>query len=117
MEKEAGRNEAENYLQKDPVQFWNYLRSIKAGIGKYKFSLMCEFMDFLVSLPHSSASAERQFSLLKLIKSPLRNRIESASSESIALLGGMVQTWGGEGHCWEILSKLIERSSAVEFVF
>ena len=91
------RKEVEKDLQEEPVQFRNYLRSMKAGKGKYKFGLIWEFMDFLMSQPHSSASAESQFSLLKLIKSPLRNKLKpktiSALMHAHRFLPRNVGTW------------------------
>jgi hypothetical protein len=60
-----------------PVAFWSFVDSCKDAGKNKMFKVLPSFMFTMMSLPHSSAGAERQFSLLKLIKSPLRNRLDS----------------------------------------
>ena len=61
----------------DPAQFWVYLETVKLENGLSRFPLLPSFMKIVMSLPHSSASAERRFSHLKVIKTPLRNKINA----------------------------------------
>lgn len=46
---------------------------MKIATAQRKFANIVKFMEFLMALPHSSAAAERQFSFLKQLKTPLRN--------------------------------------------
>ena len=59
----------------DPAAFWSYLATLKNANGKQTYGNICRLMKAIMSLPHSSAGAERKFSLLKLIKTPLRNKL------------------------------------------
>lgn len=59
----------------NPSEFWATLRKIKDAKGKEKYKDLCDFMLTLCGLPHSSAAAERQFSILSNIKTKLRNRL------------------------------------------
>lgn len=57
------------------LEFWNSVSALKDGAGDSAFVHLPIFIKGIMSLPHSSASAERQFSLLKLVRTPLRNRL------------------------------------------
>ena len=59
----------------DVDQFWNEVACLKKVDGQVRFSILPQFMKCLLVLPHSSASAERVFSQLTLIKTKQRNRI------------------------------------------
>lgn len=59
----------------DPAMFWSFLKTQEWMDGR-RYEHLPSLMELLMSFPHSSASAERQFSLLKLMKSPLRNRLK-----------------------------------------
>lgn len=56
--------------------FWQKIASIKNGLNEKSFSNISYFIFNLLSLPHSSAAAERKFSTLALIKTKLRNKLE-----------------------------------------
>lgn len=57
------------------LEFWNSVSALKDGAGDSAFVHLPIFIKGIMSLPHSSASAERQFLLLKLVRTPLRNRL------------------------------------------
>ena len=59
----------------DVDQFWNEVACLKKVDGQVRFPILPHFMKCLLVLPHSSASAERVFSQLTLIKTKQRNRI------------------------------------------
>jgi hypothetical protein len=61
-------------------------------------------MEFLMALPHSSASAERCFSFLKLIRSPLRNKL---SPETIRALMHVKRYVRCPVQNWEIPESLL----------
>lgn len=67
----------------DPAAFWSFVRTIKDGRGQPQFSNVCQFMEVLMTMPHSSASAERKFSRLKIFKTPLRNKLGPATLNSM----------------------------------
>lgn len=53
---------------KDPLAFWNALLQMKDVNGKSIFDVLAGFMNKLMALPHSSASGERVFLQVKLVK-------------------------------------------------
>ena len=65
----------------DPAQFWVYLETVKLENDLSRFPLLPSFMKIVMSLPHSSASAERRFSHLKVIKNAIKkpNQINYSS--------------------------------------
>ncbi|KZS05937.1 Uncharacterized protein APZ42_030739, partial [Daphnia magna] len=62
----------ERELDRDPEYFWSFIKTYTDLNSGQTFLNVAELMEFLISLPHSSAAAERQFSRLKIIKTPLR---------------------------------------------
>ena len=67
----------------DPAQFWDYVGTLKDGADQYKFKNISDCMKLLMSLPHSSASAERNFSKLNIFVSPLRNKLFPKTVQSL----------------------------------
>lgn len=63
--------------------FWQEIASIKNGLNEKCFGNISNFIFNLLSLPHSSAAAERKFSTLSLIKTKLRNKLEVNTINSI----------------------------------
>lgn len=63
--------------------FWEKVFSIKNGMNENSFSDLANFAFNLISLPHSSAAAERKFSTLSLIKTKLRNKLKIDNINSI----------------------------------
>lgn len=90
----------------DPVAFWTFLKTQTDPMGQ-EFSDLVKFMEFLMTLPHSSASAERTFSTLKLLRSPLRNRI---SPETISAVMHVKRFIRCPVHKWVIPPSLLSKS-------
>lgn len=67
----------------DPPEFWSYVHKLVDGRGKIKYDTLCNFVKFIMVLPHSSASAESKFSRLKIIKTVLRNRLGPKTIHSL----------------------------------
>ena len=65
----------------EPSVFWNFLLTQETVFCNFK--VIVAYMRFIMCLPHSSASAERQFSHLKLIRSPLRNKIAPSTINAL----------------------------------
>lgn len=55
--------------------FFSNLRQVTDFSGEFIFPDLCNFVLSVLSLPHSSASCERQFSKVNLIKTKSRNRM------------------------------------------
>lgn len=70
--------------------FWKTIPSIKNGLNENCFAELSNFIFKLLSLPYSSAAAERKFSSLTLIKSKLRNKLELNTINSIMLCKELV---------------------------
>ena len=85
------------------LQFWNLVSTLKDGIGDPAFTDLPIFMKGIMSLPHSSASAERQFSALKLIRTPLRNRLLPETISDMMHVKREVPN----PETWDVLAELI----------
>ncbi|XP_062550541.1 uncharacterized protein LOC134215347 [Armigeres subalbatus] len=64
-------------------EFWLKIFDIQTNDGKIKFPLMAKLMKAILSLPHSSAAAERIFSAQNLNKTKLRNKLRNKSMVGI----------------------------------
>lgn len=60
-----------------PIKFWVKVSVMTAGDGTQLFPNLAEFMMSLLSLPHSSAAAERVFSAINRMKTKTRNRLST----------------------------------------
>ena len=60
-------------------EFWKEVKSLKKGDGTPLFPLVGNFMTKLLCLPHSSASVERVFSQINLLKTKTRNSLNTDS--------------------------------------
>lgn len=65
--------------------FWRKVASMNNGLNQKCFANLSNFISNLLSLPHSSAAAERKFSTLSLIKTKLRNKLEVITVNNIIL--------------------------------
>lgn len=63
-------------------QFWVKVGSIKVG-NELVFPRLYKFVTAILSLPHSSATTERIFSSLNLIKTKIRNRLHIQTCDSL----------------------------------
>jgi hypothetical protein len=57
------------------LEFWISVSTLKDGARDSAFVHLPIFLKGIMSSPHSGASAERQFSLLKLVRTPLWSRL------------------------------------------
>ncbi|KAJ3646043.1 hypothetical protein Zmor_023654 [Zophobas morio] len=82
------KNRANHNLDK----FWSYIFNLKNGVNEYMFPNLTTFMKGILCLPHSSATVERTFSQLTLIKTKNRNRLQIETCNALlhtkALLNG-----------------------------
>ncbi len=69
----------------NPTEFWCSVLKLKTSDGTPVFPNLAELMVNLLVLPHSSAAVERIFSQVKLIKTDLRNRLDTESINALLL--------------------------------
>lgn len=81
----------------NPSEFWCSVKKIKSSDGTPMFQNIANFMMNLLVLPHSSAAVERIFSQVKLIKTDIRNRLNTESINGLLLSKGN----GGSINCYE----------------
>lgn len=87
--------------------FWNKVISMKNSHSEQMFPNLSKVIKAIMSLPHSSACAERIFSQLALLKTKIRNRLLTDTCEAILLCKGMM----GASPCysWEPSQHLINK--------
>lgn len=88
-------------------EFWKSIFAMKNTLGNPMFSHLSVLVKGIISLPHSSAAAERVFSALYLIKTKTRNRLNVETCDAIlhskSLLGNL------ECHSWVPSESLMKR--------
>lgn len=67
----------------DTGEFWFEIFKLKNTVGDKCYKNVCEFVFNILSLPHSSACAERIFSDLNNVKTKNRNRLLASTSNSL----------------------------------
>lgn len=73
----------DNLLNDSVMDFWKKVGELKNDLGELLFANVFEVAKCVLSLPHSSASAERVFSQLSLIKNARRNRVKVSTCSQI----------------------------------
>ncbi|KAK2714166.1 hypothetical protein QYM36_008663 [Artemia franciscana] len=68
----------------DPGIFWKQLSDVKDRISRPVYLEISKVMLTLCALPHSSASAERQFSIMNNLKTKIRNRLQTETVSSVS---------------------------------
>ncbi|KYN50523.1 hypothetical protein ALC57_00163, partial [Trachymyrmex cornetzi] len=92
----------------EPEEFWVEVSSIKIG-NEMVFPKLFKFATVILSLPHSSATTERVFSNLNLIKTKLRNKLHLQSCS--ALLHAKEILNNSECCTWEPPQELLKQFS------
>jgi hypothetical protein len=76
----------------DLSDFWTKVATMKNQIGEPMFNNLMTVVKLILSLPHSSAVAERVFSQLSMIKNRLRNRLAITTCSYILALKENIKT-------------------------
>lgn len=63
----------------DIIDFWKHVHELKNGDGSQTFPTLCELVKKLLCQTHSSATVERLFSAINIMKTKLRNRISTTT--------------------------------------
>ncbi|XP_043277820.1 zinc finger MYM-type protein 1-like [Venturia canescens] len=67
----------------DFAEFWMKIACLKNSLDEMMFPNLTKLIKAILSLPHSSAAAERTFSQLNLMKTKSRNRLDVDTCEAI----------------------------------
>ena len=89
-----------------PSIFWKTLLSTKDAQGKPQLKELSLCMLNLCALPHSSAAAEHQFSVLSNIKTKLRNSLLLDTIDSLMHAKQLVSRTSVTAHNFEIPSDM-----------
>lgn len=74
------RNSQEMHSFSNDVElFWQSVKKITNGDGTPVFHTLCNFVEHILCLPHSSANCERIFSTCNLLKTKQRNRLQTTT--------------------------------------
>lgn len=95
-------------ISKQATTFWSELKNVKDGNNICKFGLLSQFMCSLLALPHSSASVERIFSQLNLIKTNKTNRLHVATAANRILAKQAISRQDVPCYNWEPSRSLID---------
>lgn len=79
----ADTTELKSKKNLDLYEFWCHIFQMKNSMDSMMFPALSNLMMAILSLPHSSAAAERIFSQLNLIKTKSRNRLEVKTCDAI----------------------------------
>lgn len=90
-------------------QFWMEVFQMKNELNEEMFPNLNQLIKGVMCLPHSSASVERVFSQLNLIKTDLRNRLDIKTCNSIILAEQLID----DENCytWEPSETLIKNKA------
>ncbi|XP_065570287.1 zinc finger BED domain-containing protein 5-like [Artemia franciscana] len=113
----------------DPGIFWKQLSDVKDCISRPVYLEISKFMLTLCALPHSSASAERKFSILNNLKTKIRNRLQTETVTALMFAKQYVirrSADAGSSNSWKIDDSLrlsfqkwkgASRSTKVNLIF
>lgn len=71
------------YIDESPTAFWNKVFKMRNDLDALMFPNLKRLITGYMSLPHSSAAAERIFSQANLVKSKLRNSLLTVTESSL----------------------------------
>lgn len=97
----------------DFVHFWLSVNNLKNGLGKPMFSNVIKVATLIMSLPHSSAAAERAFSQMSLIKTKLRNRLLINTFNSIMHTKDLLHARGENCFSWKPSQKMLRYNKTI----
>ncbi|KAM0728334.1 hypothetical protein ACS0PU_005116 [Formica fusca] len=83
-------HDIKQYANLDFLSFWMRIGSFKNSLDEIMFPNLTKLIRAILSLPHSSAAAERTFSQLNLMKTKIRNRLDIDTCEAILHAKGLL---------------------------
>lgn len=106
-------NELKKYDDNDMVQFWSCIANINSELNEKMFPNVSRVAKIIMSLPHSSATAERVFSQLNLVKTKTRNRLIVKTCGSLLHIKDMFKTEGTTCFNWQPSLRMINYSNGL----
>lgn len=95
----------------EPEQFWYAVSKEKCG-DRLRFPHVSKLMMNLMSLPHSSAAAERIFSLVTNIKTKQRSRLNTSTLNSLPHSKALLQNVNCK--TWQPSTQLLKKTTATK---
>lgn len=96
-------------IQMNFQTFWFEIYSWKNVDNESMFNNICNFVFNLITLPHSSAAAERVFSRVNLIKTKSRNRLLPETCNDLLLSYELLRQNNNKCYDWKPEKKLIQK--------
>lgn len=96
------------------VKFWNEVSHYKDAAGVSKFAELSQVAMDILSLPHSNADVERLFSQLNLVKSKLRNRLQTYTVNAILCVRSSMQRHEKCCFSYELPTNVIRKIGTME---
>lgn len=90
-------------------EFWVMIFNMKNELNSALFPHITKFIKAILSLPHSSAAAERIFSQLNLLKTKVRNRLCVDTCDAILHAKNLLNINNSECFNWEPSTNLINK--------
>eukprot|EP00795_Rhopilema_esculentum_P009772 gene9772-18305_t len=82
-------------LKDDPILFWSHFKQYKDAAGEPRFNNVAQLALSLYSLPYSNAEVERIFSRMNHLKSKVRNKMASPTTDALIRVDSSLR-WRGE---------------------
>ncbi len=109
LETEAFGVETESAVKAMSAEsFWKKIVSFKTVVGLPKFPKLGICISLLFSLPVSNATAEREFSQLKLIKTEKRNNLDDLTITSLLRVKHWLNRNEAEAHTIQLSEDLLK---------
>lgn len=67
----------------DIIEFWENIKTVLNPDGTQRYSEITKLVEICLSLPHSSATCERLFSIINLNKTKIRNKLNTSTLRGI----------------------------------
>lgn len=77
--------------EEDLLEFWKTVARMKNSMGQPMFPNLIEVVKFVFTFPHSSATCERAFSELNLVKTKTRNKLLMKTCEAVMQIKDQVK--------------------------
>lgn len=90
---------------------WQHIKNSKNINGQNEFAEVATFALNVLCLPHSSASCERVFSKINLMKTKIRNKLATDTINGL-LLSSQCATSGGGSHNFPVTEKMMSRMTS-----
>ena len=98
----------------DFEDFWSEVFQLKNGLNELMFDQLVLFVGALLALPHSSATTERVFSQLNIIKTKQRNHLNITTVNAVMTATAILSEY--DCHEWIPTPDLSTKYQAINMV-